>query len=72
MSGVKITNIEEGLQAMQILHEKGPSTVILSSFELDDKLITLATSVKGKFTNTVTSLAYFRHYFRNHRMIGQY
>lgn len=63
MSGVKITNIEEGLQAMQILHEKGPSTVILSSFESEDKLITLATSVKGKYAETLMCLGFLLQFF---------
>ncbi|KAJ8027432.1 Pyridoxal kinase [Holothuria leucospilota] len=64
MSGIKITNIEEGLQAMQILHEKGPSTVILSSFESDDKLITLATSIKdGKKTGCSLELTRIENNF---------
>lgn len=47
MSGVKITNETEGLKALKILHDLGPKTVIISSFDKGDKLQTLASSIKG-------------------------
>ncbi|XP_071818810.1 pyridoxal kinase-like [Apostichopus japonicus] len=46
MSGIKITNEEEGLKALKILHNFGPKTVILSSFDCGDKLETLASTMK--------------------------
>ncbi|XP_072035916.1 pyridoxal kinase-like isoform X5 [Amphiura filiformis] len=53
LSGKKISNEAEALEAMQVLHDIGVKTVVLSSVDTDqdDKLITLATSVKdGKKT----------------------
>ncbi|PIK35560.1 putative pyridoxal kinase-like [Apostichopus japonicus] len=46
MSGIKITNEEEGLKALKILHNFGPKTVIISSFDCGDKLETLASTMK--------------------------
>ena len=46
---MKITNESEAFKAMQVLHDKGPATVILSSTNLGEKgvLVGLASSVKG-------------------------
>ena len=46
----KIKNEEEAFSAMQVLHDKGPSTVVLSSTDIGDKdiLVALASTVKGE------------------------
>lgn len=56
MSGIKITNEEEGLKALKILHNFGPKTVILSSFDCGDKLETLASTMKGIYVDAIKSL----------------
>ncbi|XP_071956917.1 pyridoxal kinase-like [Antedon mediterranea] len=54
LTGIKITIEEEALKAMQILHDKGVKTVILTSYETEgkqDTLTLIATQVKdGKKT----------------------
>lgn len=49
LTGATITNEEEAFKAMQILHERGPATVVLSSTNLgaEGVLVGLASSVKG-------------------------
>lgn len=53
MSGIKITNEEEGLKALKILHNFGPKTVIISSFDCGDKLETLASTMKGIYVDAI-------------------
>ncbi|XP_071954997.1 pyridoxal kinase-like [Antedon mediterranea] len=53
LSGIKITNEEEALKAMQILHDKGVKTVVLSSIETgkENTLTLIGTQIKdGKKT----------------------
>lgn len=54
LSGKKIASESDALEAMQVLHDMGVKTVVLSSLdstEHPDKIVTLATSVKdGKKT----------------------
>ena len=50
LSGKKIKTEADALEAMQIFHDQGVKTVVLSSVDTEqpDKLITLATSVIGR------------------------
>ncbi|KAK3582051.1 hypothetical protein CHS0354_025657 [Potamilus streckersoni] len=49
LTGMKINTEKEALQAMQILHDKGPKTVVISSTNLGTEgvLVALASSVKN-------------------------
>ncbi|XP_061177256.1 pyridoxal kinase-like [Saccostrea echinata] len=47
LTGVEISNVEDAIKAMQILHSKGPKTVVISSseFATDGTIICLASTV---------------------------
>ena len=51
LTGMSIATQADALKAMQILHNKGPTTVVLSSTSLgaEGVLLGLASSVKSKF-----------------------
>lgn len=68
MTGTKITNVEEAWHALELLHERGPQTVVLSSTELgsDDHLLGLASSHAGKVL-TFASIVVFVPPYQNHR-----
>ena len=51
LTGVKISSEEDAIKAMQILHDKGPRTVVISSSEFshDTSIICLASSVTSTY-----------------------
>ena len=51
LTGVKINTEEDAIKAMQILHDKGPRTVVISSSEFshDTSIICLASSVTSTY-----------------------
>lgn len=61
LTGVTITNVVEAWQAMELLHAKGPHTVVLSSTELgsNDYLLGLASSYAGELTVFTCSLLHY-------------
>ncbi|XP_012267421.2 pyridoxal kinase isoform X1 [Athalia rosae] len=46
LTGKKVNNISEVQNAIEILHGKGPKTVVVSSTEIGDDLITVASALK--------------------------
>ena len=49
LTGMKIKNESDAFNAMQVLHDRGPKTVVLSSSDLgkDGVLVGLASTIKG-------------------------
>jgi pyridoxine kinase len=48
ITGIKVNNIDNALEAVNILHEKGPSIVLVTSFREKEGKVSMLASIKSK------------------------
>lgn len=55
LTGIKITSEEDAIEAMKILHSKGPKIVVISSSEFspDGSIISLASTVASRYKGPI-------------------